>query len=461
MPLTIEEAAGALRDGRTTSRELTDRAIGSADRFDDSFGMFLSRFTETARARADRADEELAAGIDLGPLHGIPIGIKDVVAAAEGPTTAQSLVLESDWGAGRDAPVTRRLRAAGAVIVGKTTTLEFAMGFPDSAKPFPVPRNPWSRDRWAGGSSSGTGSGVAAGMMLGGIGTDTGASIRMPAAFCGVSGLKPTYSLVPKSGCTPLGYSLDVVGPLARSAWDCGAILAAIAGHHPSDPTTSLRPVEDYLAEVGGGIAGMRVGIMRTHTISESTDSELIERFDDALTVLESLGATSVEVSVPLWHEVAAAMMVTTVAEGGAYHHHDLRSRWGDYFHKTRTAISWGSLISGADYVQAQRVRRAAQHALRDLFRNVDVVCTPTVSAVAPPVDSLHDVDNDVLTKIQTPYWSAVGNPALAIPIGFCSGLPVSLQLAGRPFDEARLVRIGHAFQQRTDWHRRVPPAVA
>jgi aspartyl-tRNA(Asn)/glutamyl-tRNA(Gln) amidotransferase subunit A len=446
--LTIEDAASALREGSTTSRELTDRAIEAADKFDASVGAFLARFTGTARDRADRADQELAAGVDLGPLLGIPLGIKDILAAAEGPTTAQSLVLDPAWGAGKDSPVTRRLRAAGAVIVGKTTTLEFAMGFPDTTRPFPVPRNPWDLDRWAGGSSSGTGSGVAAGMMLGGIGTDTGASIRMPAAFCGVTGLKPTYSLVPKSGCTPLGYSLDVVGPLARSAWDCGAVLGAIAGHHPSDPTSSLRPAIDCFADIDRGLGGLRIGVMRTHTIGDSTDPEVVERFDAALSILESLGAMLVEVSVPLWHEVAAAMMVTTVAEGGAYHHPDLVSRWDDFFHKTRTAISWGSLISGAEYVQAQRVRRAAQHSLQGLFRSVDVVATPTVSGVAPPADSLHDINNDVLSKIQTPYWSAVGNPAIALPIGFAGGLPVSLQLAGRPFDEPLLVRIGHGYQQ-------------
>jgi aspartyl-tRNA(Asn)/glutamyl-tRNA(Gln) amidotransferase subunit A len=461
MPLTIQQAASDLRSGAVTSRELTEAALASADRLDDRLGTFLARFADSARARAQQADKELAAGVDLGPLHGIPVGIKDIIAAAEGPTTAQSLVLDPAWGAGKDAPVTRRLRSAGAVLVGKTTTLEFAMGFPDATKPFPVPRNPWDPDRWAGGSSSGTGSGVATGMMLGGIGTDTGASIRMPAAFCGVSGLKPTYSVVPKSGCTPLGYSLDVVGPLARSAWDCGAILGAIAGHHPSDPTSRLRPADDYLVGAERGVAGTRVGVMRTHTIGDTTDPELVMSFDAALDVLASLGAEIVEVTAPLWHECSAAMMITTVAEGGAYHHDDLVHRWDDFFHKTRTTISWGALISGADYVQAQRVRRAAQHQLRDVFAAVDVLVTPTVSATAPTIESLQDVNNDVLTKIQTPYWSALGNPALAVPIGFCGGLPVSMQLAGRPFAEADLVRVGHSYQQATQWHLAVPPLAA
>jgi aspartyl-tRNA(Asn)/glutamyl-tRNA(Gln) amidotransferase subunit A len=459
MALTIQRAATDLRSGATTSTELTEAALTRADHLDERVGVFLARFADSARERAAQADRELAAGIDLGPLHGIPLGIKDILAAAEGPTTAQSLVLDPAWGAGKDAPVTRRLRAGGAVIVGKTTTLEFAMGFPDAEKPFPIPRNPWDLDRWAGGSSSGSGSGVAPGMMLGAIGTDTGASIRMPAAFCGVSGLKPTYSLVPKSGCAPLGYSLDVVGPLARTAWDCGAILGVIAGHHASDPASTVRPPDDYLAGADRGIAELRVGVMRTHTISDTTAPELAQAFETAIDVLRSLGATVVDVTLPLWHESAAAMMITTVAEGGAYHHGDLVTRWRDFNHKTRTSISWGALISGTDYVQAQRVRRTAQRQLREVFRMVDVVITPTVSATAPTLDSLHDIDNDVLQKIQTPYWSALGNPALAVPIGLCAGLPISLQLAGPAFAEADLVRVGHSYQQATQWHLAEPPS--
>lgn len=460
MTLTIAQAAAEIRSGKTTSLALTEAAIARANRLDSRLGTFLARFPGTALARARQADAELAAGVDLGPLHGIPLGIKDIIAAAEGPTTAQSLVLDPTWGARKDAPVTRRLRSAGAVIVGKTTTLEFAMGLPDTSKPFPVPRNPWDPQRWAGGSSSGTGGGTATGMMLGGIGTDTGASIRMPAAFCGVTGLKPTYSLVPKSGCTPLGYSLDVVGPLARSAWDCGAILDAIAGYHPSDPTSRLRPGTSHLAAAERGIDGLRVGVMRAHTLNDATDPALARAVEAAIDILTSLGASIVDVIVPLWHEVAAAMMVTTVAEGGAYHHGDLVTRWGDYFHKTRTSIAWGALLSGSDYVQAQRVRRAAQHALQDLFRGVDVVLTPTVSAIAPLLEALNDVNDDVLMKIQTPYWSAVGNPAISLPCGFVAGLPVGIQLAGRPFAEADLIRVGHSYQQSTDWHLRVPPIV-
>src|SRR3954453_13918102 len=281
-PLPIQQAAAALRAGDVTSVELTQTTIDRATRLDDLLGSYLVRFDDEALATAEQADADFAAGVDQGPLQGLPVGAKDILAAKEGPTTAQSLVLDPAWGAGKDAPIVRRLREAGAVITGKTTTMEFAIGVPDFSKPFPIPRNPWNTDTWPGGSSSGSGSGVAAGFFLAGIGSDTGGSIRLPAAFCGVSGLMPTFSLVPKSGCVPLGYSLDHVGPLARSAWDCAAMLQALAGFDPSDPYSVERPVPDYLASVGGGMAGIRVGVMREHHL-ESCDAEVAAVFEAAV----------------------------------------------------------------------------------------------------------------------------------------------------------------------------------
>ena len=208
----------------------------------------MSRASTSRRsAAAERADEAFAAGTDLGPYQGIPIGIKDILATGDGPTTANSLILDPAWGEGKDGPVVTRLRAAGAVITGKLVTMEFAIGVADATKPFPIPRNPWNLDHWPGGSSSGTGNGVAAGLFFAGIGTDTGGSIRIPAAFCGTSGLMPTFGRVPKSGCAPLGYSLDHIGPLARSARDCAEFLQLIAGYHPSDESCVDRPVDDYV----------------------------------------------------------------------------------------------------------------------------------------------------------------------------------------------------------------------
>jgi aspartyl-tRNA(Asn)/glutamyl-tRNA(Gln) amidotransferase subunit A len=390
------------------------------------------------------------------------VGVKDILAAGEGPTTSQSLVLDPAWGEGKDAPIVSRLRAAGAVITGKSTTMEFAVGMPDKTKPFPLPRNPWDLNTWPGGSSSGTGSGVAAGMFLAGIGTDTGGSIRMPAAFCGISGLLPTFGRVPKSGCTPAGYSLDHVGPMARSAWDCAAMLNVLAGAEASDPSAATVPVSDYLSELDGSLAGLRIGVAWSLLGSEGADLALAPCFDAALSALEGLGASLVEVSIPLYREASTATVLSGAADALAYHRSDLQLRWGDYFKATRTFVATGALLSGADYVQAQRVRRVAQHQLQELFEQVDLIVMPTAAVGAFRYDELETMNiAQLVTHLFTPYWNAVGNPALSVPMGFTAGgLPLSLQIAGRPFEESHVLKAGDAFQGVTDWHLRVPRMV-
>ncbi|GAA4844767.1 amidase [Pseudonocardia benzenivorans] len=463
MSLTLTDAAAALRTGTTTSRALTEAAIATADRLDARVGTYLARFDEYALATADRADAELAAGHDRGPLHGIPFGVKDIIAMAEGPTTAQSLVLDRSWGAGKDAPVVARLKAAGAVITGKTTTMEFACGMPDLGKPFPVPRNPWDLETWPGGSSSGTGSGVAAGMFLAGLGTDTAGSIRIPAALCGITGLMPTFGRVPKSGCVPLGYSLDHIGPMARSAADCAAVLAVIAGSHASDPDCVDAP---FTAEpAGDDLSGLRIGVVREGHFPDGADPALAPAFDAAVAQLEASGATTVEVVLPLRAELMTADIVTTACEALAYHRTDMTTRWDDYFAATRAMIARGAMVSGADYVQAQRMRRAGQLALGRLFAEVDVVACPTISVGAPALQGYLDGTTEIMelfAHIHTGYWDSVGNPVLALPMGAtASGMPLSLQLAGRPFEEAMLLRAGSAFQARTTHHLRVPALAA
>jgi aspartyl-tRNA(Asn)/glutamyl-tRNA(Gln) amidotransferase subunit A len=466
VPLSITEAAAALRSGALTSSELTAAVLARADVHDSVLGSYLARFDHQALAAAATADQELAQGIDRGPLQGIPLGIKDIIAAAEGPTTANSLVLDPEWGAGRDAPVVARLRSAGAVITGKVTTMEFACGAPDPAKPFPLPRNPWDTDTWPGGSSSGTANGVAAGFFLGGLGTDTGGSIRLPSAFCGITGLMPTFGRVPKSGCAPLGYSLDHIGPMARTAEDCAAMLQVLAGYHASDPDCADRPVPDYSSGlVDGALQGMRIGVDRVHHSPDGADPAVATCLDAALSMLERLGATVVEVELPFYDEMMAANMVTMGAEALAYHLPDMRTRWDDYFVGTRRMVVQGALCSGADFVQAQRVRRVALRALGALYETVDVVATPTTSTGATRYEQMAGGDLDVaefFQYIHTPYWDSVGNPALVVPMGFTGdGLPLSLQLAGRHFEESTLLGAGFAYQQATEWHRQLPVLVS
>jgi aspartyl-tRNA(Asn)/glutamyl-tRNA(Gln) amidotransferase subunit A len=456
VPLTVSEAAGRLRTGDLSSVELTQAMLRRADEIDKRIGAYAARFDERALEAAARADRELASGLDRGPFHGIPVAIKDIIAVADGPTRANSLILDPAWGEGREGLVIARLRAAGAVITGKTTTMEFAFGFTEPDAPFPIPRNPWNLGHWPGGTSSGTAGGIAAGLFLAGIGTDTGGSIRLPSAFCGLSGLKPTFGLVPKSGCVPLGFSLDHIGPIARSVRDCAAFLDIIAGHDPSDESSVDRPAGDYVGALTRDLAGIRIGVDPSLIDGDGADPALRGCFEGGLDVLRGLGAAVVEVTLPLYAEMEAASMIAIPAEGFAYHRNDLRDRWNEYMSTTRTRLALGALVSAPDYVQAQRMRRLAQRRLVDLFTSVDLVATPTALIGAP---RLEDAGAPGFARqIRTRYWNLAGNPALALPMGLgADGLPLSLQLAAAPFAEATLCRAGDAYQVETDWHLRKP----
>ncbi|WP_155826833.1 amidase [Jongsikchunia kroppenstedtii] len=460
--MTMSEAGAALRAGELTSVELTEQALAQTDLLDGVVGGFVSRFNDKARAAARQADVELRAGRDRGPMHGIPLGIKDIITTEDGPTTAQSLVHDAAWHP-QDAVVVARLRAAGAVITGKLTTMEFAIGTPDESKPFPIPRNPWNTDRWAGGSSSGSGNAVATGMVFGALGTDTAGSIRIPSAYCGITGLMPTFGRVPKSGCVPLGYTLDHIGPMARSAADCAAMLDVLAGYDASDPTCIDLPTGDYSGALSGDLAGLTVGVCSLmERAGELADPAAAEVFAAAVGVLADRGATIVDVELPLYDEMRAANMVIMLSEALAYHATDLHRCWAEYFAGTRGIVSAAVSFTGADYVQAQRVRRLAQLKMVDVFDSVDLVVTPTAAAGATGLAGTDDVTkDDGLRAVFTQYWDCIGNPALSAPMGFTvDGLPLGLQIAARPFGEAVALRAADAFQRATDWHRRVPTVV-
>jgi aspartyl-tRNA(Asn)/glutamyl-tRNA(Gln) amidotransferase subunit A len=442
--LTIEGAGRRLRAGETSSEELVRAGYAAADSCDEDLGIYLTRFDTSAIDAARTADRELRAGVDRGPLHGIPIGIKDVIATVEGPTTGQSLVQDPTWFVGREGTAVARLRAAGAIVTGKLTTMELAVGLPDASMPFPLPRNPWNRQRWAGGSSSGAASGVAAGVVLGAVGTDTGGSIRMPAAFCGVSGLKPTFGRVAVDGVIPLAASLDHVGPLAGSAWGCHAMLAAMGD--------GIGPLPS-----GTRLEGVRVGVERAHHLGPDS-AEVADQIDAVCAVLRSLGASVVDVVLPYFFEATIATMITLSSEGFAFHASGLRQRWPEYAQATRSTLALGAIVSGADYVQAQRVRETARRTVDEVLRDVDVVLAPTATMTAPTFDDLASGPSALMSSVFTPFWSGVGNPALALPMGFApDGLPMSVQLGGRRGEDELLLRVGVAYQSQTDWHARTP----
>jgi aspartyl-tRNA(Asn)/glutamyl-tRNA(Gln) amidotransferase subunit A len=458
-PATIADVGAALRRGDLTSVALVESLIAVADKFDPQLGTYLARCDEEALAAARRADDELAAGRDRGPLHGVPLAVKDILSTEDCPTTAQSLVLDPEWGSRGDATVVSRLRAAGAVITGKTSTMEFAIGLPDPDKPFPVPRNPWLTSTWSGGSSSGTANGVAAGLFFGGIGTDTGGSIRMPSALCGITGLKPTFGRVSKAGCLPLAPSLDHVGPMARSARDCALMLEVMAGADRHDPNASDLPVPDYAAALDGSVQGLRIGVERDHhTRAENVDPSASARLEEALEVLAGRGAEVVEVSMGCWNELNEATLITTLAEGFAYHRTDLQQRWEDYGCYTRVMLGVGAFYTASDYIQAQRIREVGRREVLRILDSVDVIAGLTVGAGAPPVEGLSFAS--VLTMpVFTAVWDGTGFPTVSVPIGFTTaGLPIGMQLSARPWDEAGVLRVADAYQQATTWHLAKPP---
>jgi aspartyl-tRNA(Asn)/glutamyl-tRNA(Gln) amidotransferase subunit A len=459
LPLSIKAAAAALRDGQITSADLTAGMLDRIEHLNPRLGAFIAVTGETALEAARQADADLARGIDKGPLQGIPLGVKDIIATRDAPTTANSHILDRSWGAHWDAPVVERLRAAGAVIVGKTVTSEFACGAPDPDNGFPMPKNPWNLEHSAAGSSAGTGIAVAAGLVLGGLGTDTGGSVRAPASANGHTGLKVTFGRMPKFGCVPLGYSLDSIGPMARSAWDCAALLKVMAGYDPRDPTAAEAPVPDYPAALTGKIQGLRIGVPTAYFFdAPELDPEVKAAVLEGIEVLEQAGAIVREVTIPHPDVAKSANNLIWAAEGFAYHQEDLRTRWDLYGRYTRTAIARGALYSGPDYVQAQRVRSYFKKAVAEVMADLDVLVTPTSTTPAEKIADM-DMQRRMLGAGFTGQWNLIGLPALAVPCGFSSiGLPLSMQIVGKPFEEATVLRVGDAYQQVVDWHLRVPP---
>ena len=457
-PDTLAAAAEAVRAGTVSAVELVRQARAAADRCDRALGIFDARFDESALAAAEAADTDQARGALRGPLHGVPIAVKDNIATVEAPCRAGSVVTGGGWLSG-DAPAVARLRAAGAIVFGKTTMNEFAIGRPDPGKPFPIPRNPWHPEHWAGGSSSGSAVAVAVGAAAAALGTDTGGSVRIPSAFCGVTGLKPTYGRVPNQGSIPAGFSLDHVGPIARTAEDCALLLAVMAGPDPADPTTVHAPVPDYPASLTGELRGLRIGVDRLSRVAAgAAHPDLPGRLDAALDVLTELGAELTEVELPRFGELTAATLVTAFSEALAFHRDNLRTRSADFAADTRRTLLTGAFFGSADYVQAQRVRAVGRRELGNLLTGVDLVVTPTSSAPTPTIEAmLADELTGGYGPIHTTYWNGLGNPAITVPIGFADGLPLGMHLAGRWFDEATVLRAAHAFQSATDWHRSCP----
>jgi aspartyl-tRNA(Asn)/glutamyl-tRNA(Gln) amidotransferase subunit A len=453
---TITTAARLIASRQLSPVELTRSCLARIEALDGRLNSFLLVRAEAALAEAAAAEADIARGDYRGPLHGIPIAHKDIVETAGIRTTAHSKLLR-DFVPQRDATVVQRLAAAGAILLGKTATHEFAMGGPSFDLPWPPARNPWNTDHFTGGSSSGTGAAVAAGLILGGSGSDTGGSIRLPAAYCGVTGMKPSYGRVSRHGVLPLAYSLDHVGPLAWSAEDCAILLQAMAGHDPADPASAAVAVPDYRAALRPDLRGMRIGVVRHFFESDyHIDTEAQSAIDAALATMRGLGAELREIRLSPLQDYGACGWLILIGESWAVNEKVMRERFLDYGRMMRNRVVLGAFLGAADYVQALRLRRALGEEAAEAMRGIDVLVTGITPGEAPRLDEKPGYES-FQRPLMMPF-NVTGQPSLAVRCGFsAAGLPLSLQIAGRPFDEASVLRVGHAYEQATEWHRRRP----
>jgi aspartyl-tRNA(Asn)/glutamyl-tRNA(Gln) amidotransferase subunit A len=456
--------AALIRDKQLAAVDLTRGYLERIDRLDARLRAYITVCREAALEAARRADADVARGAPLGPLHGLPFAVKDQFDTRGVRTTAGSRILAENVPA-EDATVVARLTAAGGILLGKLNLTEFALGG-TIRFPFGQPRNPWNTEHDTGGSSAGSGVAVAAALCSVSLGEDTGGSVRTPASWCGVAGHRPTWGLVSRAGCIPLAWSLDAPGPLGRTVEDCALVLGIIAGHDERDPLTTRRVPPDYRAALSGHVRGVRIGVIRELTHGGETDAEVRSALVAAAGVLARLGADVEEVSLPMLPSAGAAFMALCDSEGAARHLPWLRARPLDYDQGTRRRLLAAALLPAALVQKAQQARALVRRQILDALGDHDVLLAPTSHRPAPtiagftaPITSKAEAASRFFTRrsFTTPAALA-GTPALAVPCGFSqAGLPLSLQIIGRPFDDATVLRVGHAYEQATEWWQRRP----
>ncbi len=447
--LSLAEAGRKLRDGSVTAAALAEDALARIARIDPSLDSFITVTAERARADAAAADADFASGTDRGPMQGVPYALKDIYDTAGIRTTCHSK-LRLDNVPARDSVVAAKFKAQGGVLLGKLATHEFALGGPSFDLPFPPARNPWNREHIPGGSSSGSGAAVAAGLVRMAMGSDTGGSIRGPAAYCGTVGLKPTYGLVSRRGVFPLSTTLDHCGPLSWSVEDSAIALQVIAGYDALDPASAEVPIPDYRAGLHDGVRGLRIGVPRHfYAKEENASPEMIAAIDRAAQTLGELGAVVEDVTLPEFDLFSLCGRVIMLTEAYAIHEQDYQARPLDFGLLTYLRMTLGAFVTATDLHQAMRLRRELAVAVNTMLTRYDALITASALSTAPSFAE---------SKLGTPAWAmqtmpfnVTGNPAMSIPTGFsASGLPLSMQIVGRAFDDATVLRIGAAFEAAT-----------
>ncbi len=461
--LTVAELGARIHSKQVSPVEVAEAFIARADALEPKVGAFVTRSTEQALDAAKQAEADIAAGNYRGPMHGIPVGVKDIY-WTEGVRTTSGSRVYTDFVPDRDSAAVARLREAGAYSIGKTGTVEFAFDPTGRNAHYGMPNNPWRLDRMPGGSSAGSGAGTAAGLFPISLGTDTGGSIRIPSALCGLTGIKPTFGLTSRFGVTPLSWSFDTVGPMARSAEDAAIALNVLAGYDPEDPGSAHSDKVDYMQGLDGGVRGLRIGVPREY-VWDVIDPEMEAAFRKAMTDLEEQGAVVEEISLPELEWVPAIAAAMTTVEAATLLGDLARTRGDELDPLVLRRVQSGFFISGETYVQAARARVLFTRRMNAAFASVDLIATPTVAMPAPPQDAERMLVGGVDTAVReallrdTRIFNVSRLPAVAMPTGFSSdGLPLSMQIAAPAFQDALALRAAHAYQQATDWHRARPP---
>lgn len=456
--LTIAQASAMLARGEIKATTLIDAYLSRIERLDSKLNAFVTLTADAARASAVQADREIAGGHRRGPLHGIPIGIKDIYETA-GVRTAGQSHLKIDHVPTVDAETVARLRAAGAVIMGKLATHEFATGAATPDQPFPPSRNPWNLELQPGGSSSGSGTAVAAGLCAGAMGSDTSGSIRNPAGWCAVSGHKPTYGLLSRRGVFPLAPSFDTTGPLAWTAEDCALMMDVLAGHDPLDPASASVPPVAYGAAVHKPIAGLRIGLVRHwYAHADGATEDMVNGIDEAAKMLRGLGCTVEDVKMPDINDYQACARVIISSECHALYRADVDKHPEKFGYTTRRRIQLGAFLTAEQYVNATRFRRKLQVDTNDAMRGFDLLMTANHWGAPdrfenPPI--FHFLGKPSLPN----PFNVTGQPALTVCCGFGGdGSPLAFQLAGRPFDDATVLAVGSAYERATPFRDKRPP---
>ena len=461
---TIAEAGRLIKDRKLSPVELVTATLGQIERFNSKLNAYITVVGAEALEAARQAEKEIASGQYRGPLHGIPFSIKDLFYTKGIRTTGGSAILK-EWVPDFDATLVERLKSAGAIILGKAHTAEFACGATGLNHHFGPARNPWNAAHVPGGSSSGSAISVATGMALGSLGSDTGGSVRIPAALCGVTGLKPTYGLVSRHGILPLSWSLDTPGPITRTAEDAALVLQAIAGRDGHDSSTANTEVPEYATAMLGEMRGIQVGV--PEDVWGMVNEEVCNLTWQALELLEDLGATLHRVPLPLLKYAGAVGSLISWSEGSSWHEEWVRTRPQDYGPEPLRRFRLGLLLQSTHYFRAQRVRTLIVREVSEALERVDVIVSPTTAIAAPPIgEQTAPIGGkpesvlQLLSSLTRPY-NLAGMPAISVCCGFtASGLPVGLQIAGRRFDDMTLLRMAHGYQRVTQWHTNHPPPI-